>query len=98
MTEPQSTRNNRPPPLKEVVSEEEWSGWVGHPITQIFRALMRKRLEDTKQNWADGKLTHPSAEGTAMLSASAIGGCKVLNELLNLTADDINSEMRNDDD
>lgn len=60
-----------------MVSEEEFLGWLEHPITKALRQMMRNRINLEKERWASGAFTDQSQFGTAILNAKAIGGCEV---------------------
>lgn len=81
---------NLPPAVLVVVTEEEWSSWVGHPTTKIFRELLQKRLKERKDDWIAGRF--PTTDG----NAKAIGECQVLNAILVLSAEDVNEGMNDE--
>ena len=87
---------NNPPPPVEVVTKEEWSAWVEHPTTKIFREFLRKQVEEGKDFWLGGKFTSPEGDQTLQMNARAIGTCQAYHNMLTLSAEDLNEGMRDD--
>lgn len=77
-------------PVAELVTEEEWSSWKGHPTTKIFRELLRKRLGERMEDWVGGQFATPER------NAKAIGEVQVLKAILDLSADDVNQGMNDE--
>lgn len=89
------SRNNLPPP--EVVTEEDWSAWLEHPTTKTFREYLRHRERETFLSWQKGRFTGPTADETLQMNAGAIAASQMCRDLLELTAEQINVEMSNDE-
>lgn len=87
MNEPQLRSS---PPVVELVSKEEWSEWLEIPTTKIFRALLRKRLIEKQEDWVSGRW--PLADH----NAKAVGECQALKAMLELTSEQVNEGMSDD--
>ena len=64
---------------------EEWESWKSQPVTRELFELLRKDRADLMENWANGNYVNDQEFGTRMLSAQAIGACKYIQDLLEMT-------------
>ena len=71
------------------VNSEEWNEWLGHPVTEIYRGYLKELLLKIMEDWASGIYTDESAEGTAQKNAVALGQYRQIEDLLNLTEEDL---------
>ncbi len=62
--------------LPPKISEEEFQGWLTHPVTGVLWAILGKWTEALKSDWAAGRFSVPGENGTALISAKAIGECQ----------------------
>lgn len=81
------------PAVPEVVTEEEWSSWLGHPTTKVFREFLRKQVAETTDHWVTGKFTGPTGFDSLQMNSRAIGECQAWKDILSLSAQDINEGM-----
>jgi hypothetical protein len=77
-------------PEAELVTEEEWSSWKGHPITKIFRGLLQKRLKERTEDWISGQFMLEAK------NAKAVGEVQVLQAILLLSWEEVNEGMRDE--
>lgn len=80
----EQSRSNQP---ETLVSKEDWSSWLEHPMTKIFRELLRKRMGIRKDDWVAGCFT------TLEMNAKALGEVQVLQAILELSAEEVNEGM-----
>lgn len=67
--------------------------WKNNPLTElIFRALRNKR-EELKEITISGAGTHPTAEATAISLAHNVGLAEAIEDILEISADDINTML-----
>lgn len=59
-----------------MLSEEDFAGWVEHPVTKALRKVLRARVELAKERWATGAFLDQSQFATIAENARAIGGCE----------------------
>ena len=78
--------------LRKVQMAEAWAEWRQLPQTQRLWRVMRKWKEDLKEQWASGKFTDASNIATAMQNANAIGKCELLDRLMTLEWDQMETE------
>ena len=62
---------------------------MDHPVTKELHKFLRQRRLDAMERWASGGFTSESVEGTSQLNSAALGGMKVLDEIINLSYEDV---------
>jgi len=81
--------------LKQPTAEE-CRGWLDQTVGKYFKGQLFERLEDLKDNWANGFYTGESTEETIQKNSEAIGKAQAIAEtILNLeemTIDEQDSE------
>ncbi len=78
--------NNQQPPSRE---QSEFVDWLQHPCTKLLQENFRERRQVFMEAWAAGKFTDTNNAATAMLNAEAIGGCKILQLVLDIEFEDL---------
>jgi len=72
------------------LAAEEWvQSKQSDPAFQSLFLYIRKITSRIKSDWAAGMYTGPSADQTAQLNAQAIGQIQALENLLNLSYEDL---------
>lgn len=56
--------------------------WAHHPVTEEFLQQLVDSKQDTMEAWAAEKFTAHTPEGTAVVNATALGGIRVLDQLI----------------
>ena len=79
--------------MDRLPTEAEWQDWLDHPATKAQLRLLRKWKEEAKEQWAAGAFTDLSQYGTAILNAKAIGGCELIENVLDLTFEQVIGEL-----
>lgn len=78
---------------EEVDGEEAWLEWRRNPYTNhFFRNILPKLRERLMEEWAAGIFTADRKDGTDQLNARALGKVHQLEELMELTYEEITSE------
>lgn len=71
------------------LKKKEFSEWKHHKGTEDVFAYLRDLREVMKEELARGSYTHDSVEATALSHADVVGRCEAINELLNLSYEDM---------
>lgn len=81
---------NKPTPLKE----EDLQEWLSHPVTQALRAWLESAVRQHQAAWASGQyLSAGGTEQTLMANVRAVGECGMAREVLDLTLDQLNEAL-----
>lgn len=88
-------KQNEPNRVKSP-EEEQFLEWLKHPETIRFRKYLLKTRNNMKENWASGRYMAPSAEESAIRSATAIGYCNALVEVLEMDYQNIEEVLSNE--
>lgn len=56
--------------------------WAYHPVTEEFLQQLVASKQDTMEAWAAEKFTAGTTEATAVVNATALGGVRVLDQLI----------------
>lgn len=75
------------------MTEAEFQAWADHPITKALKAVLRKRVEDLKGQWATGNFTDQSQFATAIMNAKAIGIVNALEYIVNMDYEQFEGEV-----
>lgn len=70
-----------------ALSNEDKYEWAHMPGTQAFFATLKESLEDTKNAWAAEKFVCGTAELTMQHNATALGGVRVLTDIIEQITD-----------
>lgn len=73
----------------------EWDEWLLHPVTQEFRKAIKGRIQELKDQWANGAFSTESLDGTKQLNAEAIGKVQMLQDLLEATYESVTEDNAN---
>ena len=71
-----------------MIEEEEFKGWLQHPVTKALRTMMAQRRAKLRAQWEGGSLTHQDYIAAAMNNANAIGKCEAYAEVQELEYED----------
>jgi len=74
------------------LSKTEFAEWLEHPVTKLVRGVLRERIEEIKDDWLSGVFTAENEFGTKFLNGQANGAAKALQQVLELSEEDINGE------
>ncbi len=69
---------------------DEFKEWRQHPFTQRFFQFLFLRREKNKEDWAKETFVGVDLQSWAIQNATALGGVRVLDQLLELDMTDIN--------
>lgn len=75
--------------MRQLPSEEEFQNWLLQPETRVFWDLLRRWKENLQDQWARGVFQEDSVEETAMANANALGELNLLNQLLELSYENL---------
>lgn len=56
--------------------------WAHHPVTEEFLQELQGSKQETMEAWAAEGYTAQTAEETAIMNATALGGIRVLDQLI----------------
>ena len=59
-----------------MISEEEFKGWLSHPVTQEIKRLLNEKREELRQAWEGGSFTDYEKDGTILVNVGNMGTCK----------------------
>ena len=59
-----------------MITEEDFSAWLLHPVTKAVRALLEAKREELRQQWEGGSFTDYSKDTTALVNVGNLGTCK----------------------
>lgn len=68
----------------QLPNEEEFLGWLEHPVTQAVFHVLKLKIEEVKEQWANGEFLDASQFATAIGGARAIGRCDAFRLMLEL--------------
>ena len=80
-----------------MINEEEFKGWLTHPVTKELRTVMARKRAKLRDQWEFGSFTHPEYITAAMYNANAIGKCQVYQEIQELDYDDFLTDVEEAD-
>jgi len=67
------------------MNEQQWSAWRSLPETEAFFSLLLRIRAGAMEQWANGNLANESEFGTKFLNGQAIGACKLIQDLLEMS-------------
>ena len=56
-----------------MVTNDEFESWKTHAVTTHFRKLLREKIGEIMEDWADGVFTQSTQAGTIQRNSNAIG-------------------------
>jgi len=65
-----------------AIQDADRKEWAHHPVTQEFLQQLRNSKQDTMEAWASEAFIGEGIEATAMQNATALGGVRVLVEMI----------------
>ena len=65
-----------------AITQQDRMDWAHHPVTEEFLQQLVDSKQDTMEAWAAEKFTAHTPEGTAVVNATALGGIRVLDQLI----------------
>lgn len=68
----------------EIMTQEEFQGWLTHPGTVQFKQWIAQQVEILKHNWAEKVYQSESNETTALCNAQALGAVQAMQHMINL--------------
>jgi len=78
-----------------MISETEFLEWLDHPATRDMKKFLASRREALRQSWEGGSFTDYTSEGTTLTSVGNIGLCRGYATVMDLTYDELVSELDN---
>lgn len=76
-----------------AITLDEWKEWKLHPVTIEFFSSVKARIEDKKDQWANGNFTEETIDGTSQRNAEAIGAVVALSDLLETSYEGVIEEV-----
>ena len=67
-----------------VITDRDKEEWARHPVTMQFVTAMTDSRQETLEAWAAEAFTSDTAEKAMQLNATALGGIRVLDDLLSV--------------
>jgi len=80
-----------------VISENEFSEWLTHPVTKAVVKLLEKKREELRQQWEGGSFSDYTMEGNVLTNVGNLGTCKGYAFVQGLTYEQFFGEMKDDD-
>lgn len=78
-------------------AQAELDSWKQHPQTQLFRNALRKWQEGIKEQWASGQFSSLDFNSSALANHKAISEHQIIQQILDLDAEQIEGMFTNDD-
>jgi hypothetical protein len=79
-----------------MIAEEEFLGWLDHPVTKQLREWAHRRREDLKEQWANGTFSAAFDTEMAVKNAGATGFCSAMQELIDIDYDTLHGVIDNE--
>lgn len=80
-----------------IPTPEEWRGWLDQSVGKYFKEeVLKVKLEDLKDDWANGQFTADSAEATIQLNSEALGKTQAYADII-LTLEEISTDDSSED-
>lgn len=76
-----------------MITEEEFKGWLGHPVTRAVMQVLAAKREELRQAWEGGAFTDYTKEGTALVNVGNLGTCKGYAFVQELTYEQLEGEL-----
>lgn len=76
-----------------MITEDEFAGWLGHPVTKVVMQVLAAKREDLRQQWEGGSFTDYAKDGTVLVNVGNLGTCKGLAFVQELTYEQLEGEM-----
>lgn len=73
--------------------EDDFIVWKDHPVTQKLFRYCKGIREARKEDWACAGFMDASTEATALKNASAIGYCNAMQDICDLTFEELETEF-----
>lgn len=71
-------------PQSRQLSEDDFQGWMSHPVTRAMRDWLRAGIKATGEDFVAGALTMNDQWQSGMKQAHAIGRCEMAQTILDL--------------
>ena len=78
------------------MTPEEVRGWREQSVGRYFEELLKQKMEDLKDDWANGDFTGQTPEETIQLNSEALGKVWQIADIL-LTLEEMSNEPNTDD-
>jgi hypothetical protein len=75
---------------------EEVRGWLGMGVGKYHKAQLIEKLEDLKENWANGDYTGSTTEETIQLNSEALGKVQAYADII-LTLEEMTEDEETED-
>lgn len=75
------------------ITLDEWKEWKQHEVTKEFFDSIKARIEEKKEDWANGNFTTESSDGTVQKNAAAVGAVAALSDLLETSYEGVVEEV-----
>ena len=80
-----------------MINEEEFKGWLTHPVTKELRIMMARKRAKLRDQWEGGSFTTGDYVADAMKNVNAIGKCEAYTEVQELEYDDFITDVEEAD-
>lgn len=74
-----------------MITQREWEEWTNHPVTQEYHRILKLLRHRALEDWANKKFVGDTPEHTIQANAHALGGVGILERLVTLDIDDLES-------
>ena len=71
-------------PQSRKLSEEDFAGWLAHPVTRALHAFLQQGINQAAEDWLAGGLVLEDNWKSGMKQANTIGRCEMARTILNL--------------
>ena len=71
------------------MDEARFKAWHAQDDTKEFFKYLQGKRDECTEGWVAGRFTSDTVEGTAMMNAEALGVVSVIDDILNLVAEDV---------
>lgn len=68
--------------MSKVITAQDRQDWEAHPVTKELLEQLRESKQETMEAWASEAFMGKTPADTAVFNAAALGGVRVLGELI----------------
>lgn len=79
-----------------AIKQEELEEIKAHPAGRALWHYLRQQVADLHEQWETGQLNHPDPAVTHAANIEAVSKVKLLKELIDIEADELNEEEKGD--
>lgn len=84
--------------MLQTIQEQEYLEWERHPVTQVFKEVLNRWVDEAKTEWARGYFLNHNPHDMTVQNAKAVGATEIILKILELSYEDFREEENDTDD